>query len=146
MGVYKCPACETRDAEEGVYGRTDLGEGAIVDWHRAPFLKSDPSLLFSDLNIDVPWKNLVDIVNFPTGPRKLGQPRLVLHGPAERHGRQLLLSGPGSADQARAHVRVRQWYKEADRGAAVRVARSKLLRFGAYKPVPGRRRPRELAY
>ena len=77
--VYKCPACETKDAEDGVYGRTDLGEGAIVDWHRAPFLKSDPSLLFSDLNIDVPWKNLVDIVNFPTGPRKLGQPRLVCY-------------------------------------------------------------------
>ena len=25
--VYKCPACETKDAEDGVYGRTDLGEG-----------------------------------------------------------------------------------------------------------------------
>ena len=52
-----------------------------VSWTgtRAPFLKSDPSLLFSDLNIDVPWKNLVDIVNFPTGPRKLGQPRLVCY-------------------------------------------------------------------
>ena len=56
--VYKCPVCETKDAEDGVYGRTDLGEGAIVDWHRAPFLKSDPSLLFSDLNIDVPWKTV----------------------------------------------------------------------------------------
>ena len=56
--VYKCPVCETKDAEEGVYGRTDLGQGAIVDWHRAPFLKSDPSLLFSDLNIDVPWKTV----------------------------------------------------------------------------------------
>ena len=56
--VYKCPACETKDAEEGVYGRTDLGNNCIVDWHRAPFLKSDPSLLFSDLNIDVPWKTV----------------------------------------------------------------------------------------
>ena len=56
--VYKCPACETKDAEDGVYGRTDLGNNCIVDWHRAPFLKSDPSLLFSDLNIDVPWKTV----------------------------------------------------------------------------------------
>ena len=75
--TYRCPICETKDAQIGQSGRTELEQGSVVDWHRAPFLKSNPALLFGDLNIDVKWKNLVDTVQFATGPRELGQPRLV---------------------------------------------------------------------
>ena len=125
--VYKCPACETKDAEDGVYGRTDLGQGCIVDWHRAPFLKSDPSLLFSDLNIDVPWKNQpvswFDSELPNRRPRKLGQPRLVCYM-AQPSAMDVNYSYPGLEAPIKPEPMCASvnGIRRQDRGAAVRYS------------------------